>query len=75
MNYNTTLLLRLYQDGVVPCTPNHLQGTAVFCFNAISIDSIGVSISEELIGTKVMKFLEQLISWVASEINCADDSN
>ena len=40
------------QDGEVPRTPNHLQGTAVLCFIMSSIDLMGVSISIQLTGTR-----------------------
>ena len=43
---------RMEQDGEVPRTPNHLQGTAVLCFIMSSIDLMGVSISIQLTGTR-----------------------
>ena len=46
-------------DGEVPCTPNHLQGTAVFCFITSDIYSMG-GVYIQLIGTRSWHFSSNL---------------
>ena len=59
----------------VSCTPNQLQGTAVLCFISSSMASMEGVYQHAIDGYKVVAFLEQLISWAASEIHCADKSD